>query len=66
MLESDDPKPTLEEIRSNLAGQLGSLAGADAWLTSPHTGYPTTALDAINAGHAAFVLEDIERSREGS
>ncbi len=47
-------------IRALLLLHLGSMKAVDAWLDSPDTGYPTTARDAINAGHAEFVLRDLE------
>jgi hypothetical protein len=47
-------------IRALLLDHLGSPKAVDAWLDSPDTGYPTTARDAVNAGHAEFVLKDLE------
>ena len=57
---SDPDAKILERIRRVLAEHLGSDAAGFAWLNSPGTGYPGTALDAISQGHAALVLEDLE------
>ena len=53
----------LGRIRHLLTQHLGSDVAAIAWLNSPSTGYPGTALDAIRQGHAAVVLEDVESQR---
>jgi len=50
-------------IRDVLIAHLGSPGAADAWLNSTTTGYPTTAADAIAAGHGLLVLEDLKRQR---
>ena len=49
----------LARIEALLIEHLGSKKAADAWLDSPDTGYPTTARDAIDAGHAEYVLQDL-------
>ena len=50
----------LAQIQALLIEHLGSEAAANAWLDSRSTGYPTTARDAVEAGHAEFVLADLE------
>lgn len=56
--KSDDDY--LAKIRALLIEHLGSANAADVWLNSAKTGYPTTALDAIRAGHGEAVLDDLE------
>jgi hypothetical protein len=58
---ADRPAPVEQRILDRLVAHLGSDQAARAWLGSPHTGYPTTATDAIHRGHAAFVLADLEK-----
>ena len=59
---ADSPKPaSLETIREALIYHLGTPVAAAAWLNSPDTGYPTTAMDAIRAGHADVVMADLEQ-----
>lgn len=53
-------KPYEQKIRAILVEHLGSENAADAWLDSEHTGYPTSARDAIENGHAELVLADLE------
>ena len=55
----DDPG-TFPKIKALLAGHLGSDEAADAWLGSRSTGYPETALVAIQSGFGHLVLGDIE------
>ena len=47
-------------IKAKLVFHLKSEEAADAWLQSPNTGYPDTALAAIKSGYAELVLSDLE------
>ncbi len=55
------PPAGLETIRAALTRHLGTPEAADAWLDSEDTGYPTTAMDAIQAGKADLVMADLEQ-----
>ena len=56
-----DLRLVIGAIREALCHHLGSIAAADAWLNSPETGYPTTAMEAIREGKAELVMDDLEQ-----
>ncbi len=57
---SDQDELIYKKVLDLLAEHLGSKDAAISWLKSSGTGYPGTALEAIQQGHANLVLVDLE------